>query len=71
MFLLGRVDFNLGGSVRVEVGHIVGDPGVLETHVLGHRPFSAIALLAVGDRTHELALDLVGAAPHSLFLVIS
>ena len=56
-------------GVWVEIGHIVVNLGMFESHVLSHGAFSAIGPLAVEDRTDILPLDLVGAPPHPLLLL--
>ena len=57
-----------GRSVWVEIGHVVGDPWVFKSHVLGHGAFSAVAFFAVGDRADKFAFDLAGTSPYSFLL---
>ena len=54
-------------GLRIEICHDIGQSWMFDTHMLSHRAFSAIWLLAVGDWTHIFSLYFVSTSPGPFF----
>lgn len=57
-------------GIRVKISHHIAYSRMLQAHVLGHRSFCPIRFLAAGDRADEISLNLAGAPPYSLLLLV-